>query len=189
MNILSFERFKLLLEAEGDAPEETPVEPPAAEESPAPAEPAPAPAEPAPAPDASAPATVDPLASLSLPADPTAPAAPTSTASLKLVFLNNDHPWHSQYADGGGVKRFKEYEILQADLEKWITENGLDAKKDEIIQAANGKKSIDPDTFTKLKSALSAGKFGTDRGDVDVEFDNNNSPSTNKLDLIFIKAA
>ena len=45
MNILSFERFKLLLEAEGDAPEETPVEPPAAEESPAPAEPAPAPAD------------------------------------------------------------------------------------------------------------------------------------------------
>jgi len=130
------------------------------------------------------------LASLSLPADPNAaPAATTGGGTMKLVFLTTDHPWHSQYSDGGGVKRFKEYEVAQPEIDKWITENGLEAKKDDIIQAVSGKKSIEPAIFDKLKSALSAGKFGKDRGDVDVEFDEKSSPSTNKLDLIFVKAS
>lgn len=186
MQILSFEKYKLLLEAEGDpaAPAETPApaEPAAPVETPAPAEPT-APATP------EAPVVSDPLGSLSLPPAPNAAPAPTGGGTLKIVFIDEDEPWHSQYSDGGGVKRFKEYEFAQTDLDKWITDSKLDAKKDAIVQAVSGKGSIDNDTFKKLKSALSSGKFGKDRGDVDVDFDEKKIPSTSKLDLIFVKSA
>ena len=177
MEILSFEKFKLLLEADEAVP---------------PTEPAP---DPAPAADLSAPPPppdlggtppFDPLAGATLPPDPNAPAPTAGASVFKVVFLDSAKPWHSKYADGGGVKRYKEYEISQADLDKWVTDSKLDANKDDLSQAISGKKQIDKNLFDKLKAAATSNKLGKDRGDVDVDYDTKQIPSTAKLDLVFI---
>lgn len=192
MEILSFERFKLLLEAEGD-PETTetpvePVEPPAPEEA-APAEPA----EPAPtdSPAAASPSTPpsDPFASASLPPDPNAPVAAGPATTIKFVLLDPDKDWHSTYDDGGGVKRFTEYEIESSDLEKWIDENGLSAEKDQIMKAFQGKKGIPTSAYDKIKSALRKDSIGKDLGDIDIEYDDKTIPSTSDLNVVFVKKA
>jgi hypothetical protein len=191
MEILDFRQFKLLLEADEPAATPPPVEPPSPTETdtaPA-AEPAPAPAEnsPAPASPIDAPST-DPFATAELPPDPNAPA-PTSgqTGDINLVLIDADKKWHSQYTGGGGVKRYKEYQVKQVDLDKWITDNQLDPKKAEIVDALRGKGFLDKEIYDKLKSAMSAKKLGIDKGDIDIDFDAKLSPSTNQLDVNFIK--
>lgn len=180
MEILSFEKFRLLMEAdEATPPAEAPVEAPAPEPTPAP-EPSSAPMPP----DMGG--STDPLAGMELPADPNAPAQSTASADSRIVFLDSDKGWHSKYTDGGGVKRYTEYQISQADLDKWITDSKLDANKDDIQQAIMGKKALSLDTFNKLKSAFSSGKLGKNRGDIDIEYDNKMVPSTNKLEIIFV---
>jgi hypothetical protein len=178
MEILSFNKFKLLLEADEAAPAPAPA-----------AEPAP-PADPlasAPPPmDFGADPMSDPLAGATLPPDPNAPAPTAGQSVFKVVFLDPAKPWHSKYADGGGVKRYTEYEINQADLDKWITDSKLDANKDDLSQAVSGMKPIEKTLFDKLKTAATSNKLGKDRGDVDVDYDTKQIPLTAKLDLIFI---
>lgn len=188
MEILSFQRFKLLLEAEGD-PETSetetpaePVEPPAPEEAPAAAGTS----------STSAPSTPsaplsDPFADASLPPDPNAPVATPQDKSIRFVLLDSDEEWHSTYDDGGGVKRFNEYEIDPADLEKWIDENGYSAEKDSIMKAFQGKKTISSAVYNKLKSALRKESVGKDRGDIDIEYDDELVPSTSDLNVVFVK--
>lgn len=178
MEILSFEKFKLLLEAD-----EAPATP--APDLPPPAAPEPPPSAP-PLPDLGATPMSDPLAGATLPPDPNAPAPTAATSTFRVVFLENEKPWHSKYADGGGVKRYTEYEIAQADLDKWIADSKLDANKEEISQAITGKKPIGKDVFDKLKTAATSNKLGKNRGDVDVDYDTKMIPSTSKLDLVFI---
>jgi len=181
MEILSFDKFKLLLEEEETAP----APEPAAEPAPAPeADPLSSP--PPPPPDLGGAPMSDPLAGATLPPDPNAPAPTATTSVFKVVFLDADKPWHSKYADGGGVKRYKEYEINQADLDKWITDSKLDTNKDDLSQAVSGKKQIEKTLFDKLKGAATSNKLGKDRGDVDVDYDTKLIPSTAKLDLIFV---
>jgi len=180
MEILSFDKFKLLLEADEPAP----AAEPAAEPAPPAADPSAS--APPPMPDLGIPPMADPLAGATLPPDPNAPAPTSGTSVFKVVFLDADKPWHSKYADGGGVKRYKEYEINQADLDKWITDSKLDANKDDLSQAVGGKKPIEKTLFDKLKTAATSNKLGKDRGDVDVDYDTKLIPSTSKLDLIFV---
>lgn len=178
MEILSFNKFKLLLEAD----EAAPAPPPAAEPAP-PADPL---ASAPPSMDFGADPMSDPLAGATLPPDPNAPAPTVGQSVFKVVFLDSAKPWHSKYADGGGVKRYKEYEINQADLDKWITDSKLDANKEDLSQAVSGMKPIEKTLFDKLKTAATSNKLGKDRGDVDVDYDTKQIPSTAKLDLIFI---
>jgi hypothetical protein len=180
MEILSFDKFKLLLEAD----EAAPAAEPAAEPAP-PADPI-ASTPPPPMPDLGGAPMSDPLAGATLPPDPNAPAPTAGASVFKVVFLDSEKPWHSKYADGGGVKRYKEYEISQADLDKWITDSKLDANKDALSQAIGGKNPIEKTLFDKLKAAANSNKLGKDRGDVDVDYDTKQIPSTAKLDLIFV---
>lgn len=188
MEILNFSKFKLLLEAEGDPetePATEPVEPPADE---TPADPAPAADAPADAPPISSPDPMaDPFAGAVLPPDPNAPAASSGTGSTRIVFLDKDKSWHSEFTDGGGVKRYKEYELPQADLDKWITDNNFTDKKEQITVALTGTKALPEDVYDKLKSALSSDKLGKDRGDIDINYDDKSIPSTSDLDVIFLK--
>jgi len=190
MEILDFRQFKLLLEADEPAPTPPPVEPPSPSETDAaPAvEPAPLPSENSPAP-ATAPAPTDPFATAELPPDPNAPA-PTAgqTGDINVVLIDDDKKWHSKYTGGGGVKRFKEYQINQADLDKWITDNQLDSKKNDIVDALRGEGFLDKEVYDKLKSAMSSKKLGIDKGDIDIDFDAKLSTSTNKLEVNFIKS-
>lgn len=182
MEILSFDKFKLLLEADEatPAPEPTPPTPPP---TPDPAASAPPPPPPL---DLGGSPMPDPLAGATLPPDPNAPAPTATASSFRVVFLDPAKPWHSKYADGGGVKRYKEYEIQQSDLDKWITDSKLDQQKDVISKAILGKSPMEKSVFDKIKSAVASNKLGKDRGDVDVDYDTKLIPSTSKLDLIFI---
>lgn len=197
MEILSFQQFKLLLEAEAEGDlekQETetpaePVEPPAPEEAPA----EPAHSEPAADTDStsapsmpSAPPS-DPFADASLPPDPNAPVATPQVKPIRFILLDSDKEWHFAYDDGGGVKRFNEYEIDPADLEKWIDENGYSAEKDSIMKAFQGKKTLSSAVYNKLKSALRKESIGKNRGDIDIEYDDKLVPSTSDLNVVFVK--
>ncbi len=188
MGILDFRQFKLLLEAD-EAPTPPPVEPPPAEITPAPSEPAPLPDENSMPPTDMGVPSSDPFAASVLPVDPNAPVAgPSDGSDINIVLLDHDKKWHSKYTDGGGVKRYKEYQIKQVDLDKWITDNQLDSKKVEIVDALRGKGFLDKEVYDKLKSASSAKKLGIDKGDIDIEFDGKLVPFTNKLNVNFIKS-
>ena len=189
MEILDFRRFKLLLEADEPAPTPPPVEPPAAEITPAPSEPAPLPDENSmPPTDMGVPPT-DPFATAELPPDPNAPV-PTAgqTGDINIVLIDDDKKWHSKYTGGGGVKRYKEYQVKQVDLDKSITDNQLDSKKVDITDALRGKGFLDKEVYDKLKSAMAAKKLGIDKGDIDIDFDAKLVPSTNQLEVNFIKS-
>ena len=184
MEILSFENFKLILEAEGDLNAGTP---PAGAETPPPTD--------APAPDLGAPASLDlgapppmggDLGAPALPPDPNAPIQ-TGPPPIRMAFLDPSEPWHSEYSNGGGVKRFTEYEISQADLDKWITDSKLDAKKEEFMKAVSAKEPMARDLYDKLKSDFIAKKIGVNKGDIDIEYDNKKIPSTSNLEVNFIK--
>jgi hypothetical protein len=192
MEILNFNQFKLLLEADEPTPIPPPVEPPSSTET----ETAPLPDENAPAPVSSpdpttsmTPPSTDPFATAELPPDPNAPV-PTAgqTGDINIVLVDDDKKWHSNYTGGGGVKRYKEYQLKQADLDKWITDSQLDSKKTDIVDALRGKGFLDKEVYDKLKSAMAAKKLGIDKGDIDIEFDSKLSPSTTKLDVNFIKS-
>ena len=197
MEILDFQRFKLLLEAEEETQaEETqpePVEPPAPEE--VPAEPtddtasAPTPTDTSSSGSASTPPASDPFSSATLPPDPNAPVETTPSSMIKFVMLDPDKDWHSEYDDGGGIKRFPEYEVDAADLAKWIDSNGLTGEKDQIMQAFQGKKSMSNEAYDKLKKALKGDSLGKERGDLDIEYDEKSIPSTTDLNVVFVKKA
>lgn len=181
MEILSFERFKLLLEADEPAPE-----PPAPEAEPSSPEPAPTPEPTATPPGAESPLPFDPLAGAALPPDPNASAIMPVETSMNVVFLDPNKPWHFNYTEGGGVKRYSEYEIEQAELDKWITDSNLESQRDDILQAITGKKPIDKAVFDKIKTAAASKKLGKNRGDIDVNYDSKMTPSISKLNVIFV---
>lgn len=172
MEILNFNEFKLLLEADGDIASSAPAPnaDPFAAATPAP------PVTP----------TADPFASPELPPDPNAPLPTDEPPAIKLVFLDKDHSWHSQYADGGGVKRFTEYQINNADLDSWITNNNLTSSRDQIYNAIEKAEPLPSTIYDKLKAELSSNKLGKDLGSIDIDYDNQKVPSVNDLNVIFI---
>ena len=210
MDILTFEKFKILLEAKEDPSEpiQTPApEPPDDEPVEAPAEePAETPAPDVPATDtgsafdadqsASTPSqpissdpfgqAPDPFAQQTLPEDPNAAPVETTSSSIKLTIIDPNKKWHIKYTESGGIKRFTEYEVDLKDLDNWISTNGLDSRKQEIYDGVNGKKSLSSDLLTKLKNELHSKKIGKDLGEVDVAFDDKLVPSTSNLDLVFV---
>ena len=192
MEILDFHRFKMLLEAEGD---EAPAEEtqPEAVEPPAPEEVAADPVADVPMPDTgfagASPVSADPFASAALPPDPNAPAPAAQSSTVKFVMLDTDKDWHSTYDDGGGVKRYSEYELETGDVEKWIEENGLSAEKEQIMQSFQGKKAMPAAAYDKLKKSLRSDSIGKDRGDIDIDYDDKGVPATSDLNVVFIKKA
>jgi hypothetical protein len=189
MEILNFTEFKrsFLFEAEGDAEDNAAVSEPIAPAEPA----APAPiADDTMAPPVTSsgipPAPTDPAA-MALPPDPNAPQVSSGNGITKLIFLETDKKWHSQYTDGGGVRRYVEYELTPTEIDKFIADNNLTDKRDDILQAMQGKKSMDAAAYDKLKNAVASSKLGKDRGELDVDYDSKGIPSTGQLDVIFIK--
>jgi hypothetical protein len=187
MEILNFAEFKrsFIFEAEGDADDNASISEPAAD--PAAFTPV---ADDTMAPPVTSsgipPAPTDPAA-MALPPDPNAPQVSAGDGITKLVFLDTDKKWHSQYADGGGVRRYVEYELAPADIDKFIADNNLTDKRDDLMQAMQGKKSMDAAAYDKLKNEVASSKLGKERGELDVDYDSKGIPSTSQLDVIFIK--
>jgi hypothetical protein len=86
----------------------------------------------------------------------------------------------------GRIKRFTEYRIMNSDLEKWITDNNLESNKDEIMSGVYGKEKINKDLISKLTSDIDSEKLGSSLGDVDIQFDDKQVPSTGDLNLMFV---
>lgn len=176
MKILNFNEYMLVLEAD-DITATAPIS-----VEPIPATPS------APPPDMSfSSSTPDAFSDAALPPDPNAPVQTDEPSTIRMIFLDKDKDWHSQYSDGGGVKRFKEYEVPTADFEKWLTDNNLIDNRELIFNSINGKQTMPPDIYDKLKTAFTSDKLGKDRGDIDIDYDNKNIPSTSDLEIIFIK--
>lgn len=193
MEILSFEKFRLILEAEGDpnGPAGQPASgQPAASAPPSEGDPASTPVS---TPTDSSqmggtdPNSPSPFDQSALPDDPNVPIQ-QGPPPFRMVFLDPDRPWHTRYDDGGGVKRFTEYEISQDDFTKWLTDSKLDAKQDEIMQYMTAKKPMPADLYDKLKKQFADNKIGVNKGQIDVEYDSHKGPSTSKLDVNFIKS-
>ena len=122
-----------------------------------------------------------------LPVDPNAQIETPEAEPIKLIFVDQSEPWHTKYSDGGGMKRYKDYELTMDELENWITTSGLDANHDEIINADQGTAPLSSALYGKLKEAITKKKLGKDRGDIDIEYDSNEHPSTSDLDVVFVK--
>jgi hypothetical protein len=216
MEILTFNQFKILLEAKEDPSE--PIQNPAPEPPDDDDETSEAPPEnplagmstDAPAdPSMSAPADTtsdlggsfqspvsqpDPfsqdstLDSQTLPEDPNLQPDQSSDQVIRFAILDPEKKWHTKYSDTGGIKRFTEYRIMKSELEKWITDNNLESNKDEIMSGVYGKEKINKDLISKLKSDIDSEKLGSSLGDVDIQFDDKLAPSTGDLDLVFVTA-
>lgn len=191
MEILSFQKFKLLLEAEetqdpaqvDSAPVEDETEPLDNQEPPVDS----TQTDSSTSTSTSSGIPTDPFASATLPPDPNQPIPQANPTEIKFIMLDPDQEWHSEYDDGGGVRRFSEYEVTQSDLDKWIEDTGLFAEKDKIMKAFQGDKGLSLEIFDKLKKSLNSEELGKNLGDLDIEYDENGDPSTGELEVVFIK--
>jgi len=195
MKILNFSEFKLLLEADSS----TQAAPAAADPSNPPQAgtsgtagssiPPPSPS----SGGSSGPTSMPPPPNTSfnsgseLPADPNAPVASAEAEPIRLIFVDQSEPWHTKYSDGGGMKRYQDYELTMDELEQWITSSGLEANHDEIINAVQGTAPLASALYGKFKEAITKKKLGKDRGDIDIEYDSKDHPSTSDLDVVFVK--
>lgn len=197
MEILSFQKFKLLLEAEetqdpaqvDGAPVEDETEPLDNQEPPVDSTQTDTQTSTSTPTSTSSGIPTDPFASATLPPDPNQPIPQANSTEIKFVMLDPDKEWHSEYDDGGGVRRFSEYEVTQSDLDKWIEDNGLSAEKDKIIKAFKGDIGLSRELFDKLKKSLNSEELGKNLGDLDIEYDEKDDPSTGELEVVFIKKA
>jgi hypothetical protein len=181
MDILGFDEFKLLLEAEDplSATPSLPASP--ASDVPPPSTPTPAPSDLGTAPAA-------------LPPDPNAPAAgPEEPTGKKFIFIQDAHlkKWHGDSDNEGGTKRFTEYEVSDEELGKWLETHDDDDQAELIKAALDGKRPMPQSVYHKFKKEVLDGTLGADKGTIDVIFDsdkNYDNPTTSNLDVVFLKS-
>lgn len=188
MSILNFYQFKLLLEAEEGQPPVDPSQP--ADQPPTDT----AAASSAPPTDLGGTTSFTPPApsfspgGSELPPDPNAPNIPIAPRNDRFVFSTDSKDWHMEYTDGGGVKRYTEYELMPGELDQWITSSGLDARKDEITSSIKTGSPMPKDLYDTLINAVKTKKLGKDRGIIDIEEDPSGKTSTSDLEIILLKS-
>lgn len=118
-----------------------------------------------------------------------APEAPNSK-KYTFVFIDADKGWAAEYPTGGGIKKYKRYEVSDADLTKWLESVKLTDKADDFKDALTGEKDFEKKEFYQFKQALRDKTLDyKELGDLDVEYDENMVPYTNDIDVTFLKAA
>jgi hypothetical protein len=116
-----------------------------------------------------------------------APAA-ANGQKYKIIFITADKDWAAEYPTGGGIKKYKHYEIKAEDLDKWIADNNLSEVADEIKDGLTGKGEMNKDHFFKLKQGLRDKALEyKELAEVEVEFDGEGVPYTDNLDVTFLK--
>jgi hypothetical protein len=128
-----------------------------------------------------------------LPMDPAmggepAPAPAANGQKYKIIFITADKEWAAEYPTGGGVKKYKHYEIQPADLDEWITATNLTAQSEEIKDGLTGKGELTKDQFFKLKQGLRDKTLKyKELAEVEVEYDEDGTPYTSDLNVTFLK--
>lgn len=117
-----------------------------------------------------------------------APAAPANGETYKILFITADKEWAAEYPTGGGIKKYKHYEIKGADLDTWINETGLTEQAQEIKDGLAGRGDLTRDQFFKIKQGLRDKKLKyKELAEVEVEYDEDGTPYTSDLDVTFLK--
>ena len=187
MEILTFSQFRLLLEAGGTEPEAAdPNSKPQEIENAPQSQPTQTTSSFIPPSQPFTPSPQD--TSFELPEDPNAQPIDNGPKPIKFVLLDTSTKWHMKYSDGGGVKRYNEYQIMPDELDSWINSNSLSNFKNDIISSISGKTQLDKSVYDKLKNALLSKKIGKNIGISDIIYDPNNNPSTSDLDINFLKS-
>jgi len=120
-------------------------------------------------------------------AEPTAQPADASQ-SYKILFITADKDWSAEYPTGGGVKKYKHYEIKPADLDKWLTDLSLVDKANSFKDGLSGKEELSKEDFFKLKQGLRDKTLNyKELAEVEVEYDEAGTPYTSDLNVTFLK--
>lgn len=132
------------------------------------------------------------LSSMGEPGDPNAtPAggAPVASKKYTFVFISAEKDWAAEYPTGGGIKKYKRYQVDSADLDKWIESKNLTAKAEEIKNSLTGDTEMPKDLYFKFKQGLRDKELKyKELGELDVEYDIDLTPYTDMLDVTFLKA-
>jgi hypothetical protein len=117
-----------------------------------------------------------------------APAPAKNGGSYKILFITADKEWAAEYPTGGGIKKYKHYEIKPEDLDTWINEVGLTAHAQDIKDGLSGKSELTKDHFFKLKQGLRDKTLKyKELAEVEVEYDEDGTPYTSDLNVTFLK--
>lgn len=126
-----------------------------------------------------------------IPMDPgAAPAAEPAAngQNYKIIFITADKDWSAEYPTGGGVKKYKHYEIKGTDLDKWLADSNLTAQAEAFKEGLSGKGELSKEDFFKLKQALRDKKLVyKELAEVEVEYDEDGTPYTSDLNVTFLK--
>lgn len=118
-----------------------------------------------------------------------APAAAPEPKKYTFVFIDADKPWAAEYPTGGGIKKYKRYEVTEENLTKWIEESKLTERADDIKAALTGEKDFEKSEFYRFKQALRDKTLDyKELGELDVEYGDDMTPYTGNLDVTFLKA-
>jgi hypothetical protein len=125
---------------------------------------------------------------LSMTGEP-APAVPAGNGEIyKILFINANKEWAAEYPTGGGIKKYKHYEIKANDLAAWLEEIKLTDQAQEIKDGLSGKEELTKDQFFKLKQGLRDKTLKyKELAEVEVEYDEDGTPYTADLNVTFLK--
>lgn len=142
-----------------------------------------------------------------MPGDPAAAgAAPAPPKEYLFAFIGDkedDGIRRRKYPDGSVVIEYPTYSTTEPQLQDWIKKNvtsgekqkhtdaDLEVKQKNLMEIVKGKKTNIADTdltfIEKLKNAVTTSVFGNREAVMEVVFTQDGSPTTNAINVTFIR--
>jgi hypothetical protein len=142
-----------------------------------------------------------------MPGDPAAAgAAPPPPKEYLFAFVGDRDDSgirRRKYPDGSVVIEYPTYSVTEPDLNDWIkknvtsgekqkhTDSDLEVKQKNLMEIVKGKKTNVSDTdltfIEKLKNAVTTDIFGNKEAVMEVVFTQDGSPTTNAINVTFIR--
>ena len=138
--------------------------------------------------DADAAGGADPFAA---PADNPPPAQTGPTVQTYQFIFIDEGKKKQKFPGGGYLKAYKSYEIKSDDLEKWAKRHiENEQKRDDFVEIVSGKKFNLTDEeraiMRDFRKHVAVGHIGRKSTDIEVEFDEDDTPMTDDLEITFI---